>query len=110
MAIETKVFDYNPTFGILRLWHYDDATDSVTIETRQGANDVYTGLTDRTTALRNQTSRKTPYKDGMHHVASVPLVILEQLMKKGITRDKKAMKKWLNDPDNRVFRTREGVV
>jgi hypothetical protein len=24
--------------------------------------------------------------------------------------DQKALKKWLNDPDNRVFRTRGGVV
>jgi hypothetical protein len=24
--------------------------------------------------------------------------------------DQKALKKWLNDPDNKVFRTRGGVV
>ncbi len=110
MAIHTRVFDANPMFGILRLWHYDDATDQATIETRQGFADSYTNLIDQNNALRNQTSRKTPYRDGVHHVARVPLVILEDLMRKGIHKDPKAMKAWLNDPDNRVFRTREGVV
>lgn len=110
MTIHSRIFDVNPMFGILRIWHYDDETDQVTIETRQGAHDVYNQLIDQNNALRNQTSRKTPYRDGLHHVARVPLVILEELMRKGIAKDKKAMKKWLNDPDNRVFRTREGVV
>lgn len=110
IMIHTRIFDVNPMFGIVRLWHYDDDTDQVTIETRQGAQDTYKQLIDQNAAYRNQTSRKTPYRDGMHHVARVPLVILEDLMRKGYHRDKKAMKRWLNDPDNRVFRTREGVV
>lgn len=109
MTIHTRLFDTDPLFGIVRLWHYDDENDTATIETRQGAADRYDNLIDQNNAYRNQTSRRTPYKD-VTHVARVPLVILEELMRKGITKDKKAMKKWLNDPDNRVFRTREGVV
>ncbi|HJQ13085.1 MAG TPA: hypothetical protein VJ840_18780 [Gemmatimonadaceae bacterium] len=108
--IETRVFDVDPMYNILRLWHYDTDTDKVTIETRQGANDTYNGLLDLNASERNQTTAKTPYRDGMHHVARIPLVILEELQRKGITRDQKAMKKWLNDPDNRFFRTREGKV
>lgn len=110
MAIQTRVFDYDPLFDVLRLWHYDDQTDQATIETRQGMHDRYDGVADLATAERNQTSRKTPYNDGAHRVARIPMVIYEELMRLGITRDPKAMKKWLNDPDNRVFRTREGVV
>lgn len=108
--IETKVFDVDPMFNILRLWHYNTDTDQVTIETRQGADDTYNALLDLNAASRNLTSAKTPYRDGMHHVARIPLVILEELQRKGIARDQKAMKKWLNDPDNRFFRTREGKV
>lgn len=108
--IETKIFDVNPLFNIVRLWHYDTDTDQVTIETRQGMNDNYNALIDMNNAERNQTSAKTPYRDGMHHVARIPIVKLEELMRKGITRDQKAMKKWLNDPENRYYRTREGKV
>lgn len=108
--IKTKVFDVDPMFNILRLWHYDTDTDKVTIETRQGATDSYNALLDLNAASRNLTSAKTPYQDGMHHVARIPLVILEDLQRRGITRDQKEMKKWLNDPENRYFRTREGKV
>ena len=39
------------------------------------------------------------------HVARIPMVIWQQLQKLGITKDEKALNKWLNDPDNSVFRT-----
>lgn len=48
-------------------------------------------------------------------IASLPLAIINDLNAKGIMRgfniiDEKALKAWLNDPDNRVFRTRGGEV
>lgn len=43
-------------------------------------------------------------------VASIPLAIWSKLEKAGITRDDKTLKKWLNDPDNRAFRTRPGRI
>jgi hypothetical protein len=39
------------------------------------------------------------------HVARIPMVIWQQLQRLGITRDEAAFNKWLNDPDNSVFRT-----
>jgi hypothetical protein len=39
------------------------------------------------------------------HVARIPLVIWRQLQRLGITNDEKALNAWLNDRDNRVFRT-----
>ena len=39
------------------------------------------------------------------HVARIPLVIWNQLQKLGITKDEKALNKWLNDPAHSVFRT-----
>jgi hypothetical protein len=38
-------------------------------------------------------------------VASIPLVIWRQLQMLGITRDEAALNKWLDERDNRVFRT-----
>lgn len=48
-------------------------------------------------------------------VASIPLVVFNELDKLGITRgfsiiDHKRFKEFLNNPDNRVFRTRTGKI
>ncbi|HEY2416803.1 MAG TPA: hypothetical protein VGH84_02715 [Steroidobacteraceae bacterium] len=42
------------------------------------------------------------------HVARIPLVIWQQLQRLGITRDEKALNRWLNGRDQRVFRTDGG--
>lgn len=48
-------------------------------------------------------------------VASIPLTVFSELEKQGITRgfaviDQKRFNAWLNDPDNRAFRTRAGTI
>ena len=48
-------------------------------------------------------------------VASIPLTVFAELEKQGITRgfaviDTKRFNEWLNNPDNRAFRTRAGRV
>jgi hypothetical protein len=48
-------------------------------------------------------------------VASIPLVVFQELEKQGITRgftvlDTDRFKAWLNNPDNQVFRTRIGKI
>lgn len=42
--------------------------------------------------------------------AKIPLTIYVDLQKKGITKDPEQFRRWLNDRDNRVFRTSEGKV
>lgn len=44
------------------------------------------------------------------HVARIPLVLIQELERKGILKDKKEFRKWLNDPDNRFFRTSGGKL
>jgi len=46
----------------------------------------------------------------MVKVASIPNIEVEKLMKNGIWFDKKRLKAWLNDPDNRAFRTSRSIV
>jgi hypothetical protein len=56
------------------------------------------------------------YTETFNHVARVPLIAIEQWAKsKGIKyndvmNDDKLFKKFLNDPDNRFFRTKPGRV
>jgi hypothetical protein len=43
-------------------------------------------------------------------VASIPNLVWEELVRNGTAQDNKKLKAWLNDPDNRAFRTRPGKV
>ena len=48
-------------------------------------------------------------------IASIPLTVIDDLNKVGIMRgfhvvDQKRFKAWLNNPDNRFFRTKQGRV
>ena len=48
-------------------------------------------------------------------IASIPLTVIDDLNKQGIMRgfhvlDQKRFRAWLNNPDNRFFRTRQGNV
>ena len=43
-------------------------------------------------------------------VATIPNILVDQLMRSGKWKDKKYMKKWLNDQDNKMWRTSAGVV
>ena len=49
------------------------------------------------------------------HIASIPFTVIQQLNKEGILKgfhivEPKKLKAWLNDPDNRFFRTRPGRI
>ena len=87
--------------------------NNVIIETRQ---DVTVIIEDNNNQ-RKYTDKRTRWGDDLfdNKIASIPLTVFDELNKRGIVRgfhviDQKAFKKFLNDPDNRVFRTREGIV
>lgn len=46
----------------------------------------------------------------MRRLARVPIALHIDLVRKGIWGDKQRMKAWLNDPDNRFFRSSGGRV
>lgn len=100
-----QLFDTNPDLGIVRLFHYDDDSDQVTIETVQEVGDIVECNRwefDAHTSLDRWGDLK--------RVASIPISLYFQLKQSGVADDDRAMKRWLNDPDNRFFRTRPGVI
>jgi hypothetical protein len=98
-----RIFDTDPVTGITRYWHMTEKGEFV-IETEQRIE-----VDESNTRARNATDRRTKWGD-MSRVASIPLSVYYDLKRRGIADDPKAMKRWLNDADNRVFRTREGVL
>jgi hypothetical protein len=99
----------------------DDVKTITAHETDQGlilntSQDV-TAILEDNARKRNQTDRRTKWGSGLfdNKVASIPLAVMDDLHKKGILRgfhviDQKRFKEFLNNPDNRFFRTREGKV
>ena len=50
------------------------------------------------------------YNRGFTKVATIPNIIFDKLMRDVTWYDKEAMKKWLNEPDNKSFRTGGGWI
>ncbi len=112
--MKKKLFDYNPDFGITRWAYLDDENDQLHIETVQDA----TPIIEANKRALAATGRRDRYNDGMHHAARLPMAVYEDLIqrkilvigKNGDGEGNKRFKQWLNHPDNRFFRVREGKV
>lgn len=57
---------------------------------------------------KHELRRRHQRGAGGVQIASIPMVVYMRLRKLGITKDRKAMRKWLSDPQNRFFRTDDG--
>ena len=108
----TRLFSADPVTGMRRYFVMQDGADEFDIVTRQHVGEI---IKDNK-INRNLRDKRTRYHDGLEHVARIPLAIIERLAKQkivtygGAILDHKRFKQWMNDPDNRAFRTREGVV
>lgn len=100
-----RIISRNPVTGVETWFHYDNETGDSIITSEQEV--------DGTLELNKAQFNDAPQRwgnDVFHKVASIPLVVLDDLKQRGIADDPAAMKRWLNDPDNRFFRTRPGNV
>lgn len=97
-----RLLDRDPFTGITR-WFHPAPAGGFTVHTQQ---DI-THLVAENKALLNDRPRTTRWRD-FEHAARIPLAIWFDLKRRGIVDDPKALFRWLNDPDNRAFRTREG--
>jgi len=87
-----------------------DGEGGVIIRTSQDVTDIV----EQNKAQYNAGSVHDKWGD-LTKVASLPFTIIDTLNRKGIMRgfaviDEKEFKKFLNDPENRFFRTRPGKV
>ena len=84
-------------------YFYSDGEGGGVIETVQDVTDII----EHNKYVANEDTGR--FGD-LNRVASYPLVIYHELKSKGILDDDKAYRRWLNDPDNRVFRCKLGKV
>lgn len=100
-----RLFDVDPVTGTVQWFHWDESSKGkeMIIQTQQRTDEIIEANKER---YNNASNR---WGEGQM-IASLPLTIWGELSKKGILRDKKALRRWLNDPDNAVFRTRPGRI
>ena len=92
---------------------HSDGEGGIIIETRQDITDIL----EQNKKEYNSYDERAKWSDNLfgNKVASIPMTVIDDLNKEGIMRgfavlDEKRFKAWLNERDNRVFRTRTGVV
>ena len=86
--------------------HYEENNDRLIIHRAQDVEPIINVNKDKA------NWSPTTWGHDMHHVASIPLIVIEQYKKKGIDllKDKAELRKFLNNSDNKFFRTKLGVV
>jgi hypothetical protein len=89
--------------GIKTFYDYDASTDEAVISKEQDFAPII--------EQNKREFNDAPERFGeWSKVGSIPLSLYYELERKGILKDQKALAKWLNDPDNRAFRTRSGNI
>jgi hypothetical protein len=99
-----RILDFDPAMNLVERY-YEDNDGQWTVERVQDVEDII----ELNKAEYNSVDERATHKsESFNRYARLPLVVLMDLERKGILRDSKAFMKWLDDPDNRFFRTRPG--
>ena len=90
-----------------------DGDGGLIIKTSQDVS----AILEQNRAEYNAHDERSKWSDHLfgNKVASIPLTVIDDLNKSGIMRgfhvvDQKRFTSWLNDSENRFFRTRPGVI
>lgn len=88
-----------------------DTENGSVIEVAQDVTDIV----EKNKQEYNQASTSWGNDVFDNKIASIPMTVIDKLNQKGIMRgfhvlDQKKFKEWLNDPDNRFFRTKQGRI
>lgn len=94
--------------GINTWFSYDESSDRIFIRKEDAVAEARAEVNNDTRKYSSARDRWDDSKPMGVHVARLPLTIYYDLLKRGILRDPVEMKKWLDRPENDVFRTRKG--
>lgn len=100
---DPRLLDYEPDTGDTVWFHSDADGQNYVVERVSNVEP----LVEFNKAVVNMDHPR--WGDGKV-VAQFPMVVYEELRKKGILNDQQAMAKWLNDRDNAAWRVRPGRV
>lgn len=102
----SDLLEFDPVLKIRRGFTYNHADESFIIDTKQNV----TSLIEMNKSLANMTDERAGWKGDFHRVASIPLTTYMKLVQEGIAHDNERMLRWLDEPEQRLFRTRPGSL
>ena len=113
-----RLLDRDPLTGITQWYEYRPVDDTCLIHSVQDVEPIIEFCKGHYNQFDERASWGHPLRpsqETFHHVGVIPAVILDDMptaMREGIMqgKDLKAWKRWLNDSDNKMFRTRPGRV
>ena len=90
---------------------FEDGDGGIVIETKQDVTEII----EANKAQLDFDQHRTGHLNEMHHIARIPFTVIDVLNQKGIMKgfnvvDDVGFAKWLNDPDNAVWKTYRGTV
>lgn len=101
---EWLLVSHDPKMG-RTTWMRENDDGSTTVRTDHAVDQVI-----QQNRLENNAQEKG-WKGDWHKVASIPLnVYYDQLHAASLQDDQKYVSKWLNDRDNRAWRTKDGEI
>lgn len=97
----------------LLLSHYSGVSEVVHIDAEHPDHLIMETIQDCEPIIERAKllSEMSPQKgEVFRHVGTMPQIEVERAMREGWWNDGDALKRWLNDPDHRAFRSWHGVV
>ena len=90
---------------------HEDGDGGIIIETKQDVSEII----EANKAQLDFDKQRTGHLNELHHVARIPFTVIDDLNKKGVMRgfnviDEVGFARWLNDPENAVWKTYRGTV
>lgn len=93
--------NFNPRTGIENRYHLAE-------DGKFGIETIDHNLMDKVEANKAQVlNTSTKFGEELRHVASIPPVVWMKLEQEGIAQDPNALRKWLDNSDNAVFKVTE---
>lgn len=104
--LDKRLFSHNELTGVTEWFVFDEDTSRVEMVAEQDVTD----LTDENVRSQNEVAQRGMRWGEFTRVATIPMALYNQWLIEGRTRDQGWLRKWLNERDNRLFRTRLGRV
>lgn len=103
----SEVIDFDPLTRISTTLHPSEDGNYLTIESSQDVD----AIIEQNKLLYNLYDQRAPFKgDGLHRVAQMDMLTFLKMQQEGQLDDQKAISRWLNDSDNKGWRTRPGRI
>lgn len=88
-----------------------DGDGGIVIETKQDVTEII----EANKAQLEVDKQRTGHLNELHHVARIPFTVIDVLNQQGIMKgfnvvDEIGFAKWLNDPDNAVWKVYRGTI